>query len=75
MEKYAVNVPIVPVGLNYYRGHRFRGRVVIEFGAPLRIDNEMYQAYRKSKREGYQQLLSRVEDSMKGTMIERRGLL
>eukprot|EP00602_Paraphysomonas_sp_CaronLab_P007148 CAMPEP_0185032692 /NCGR_PEP_ID=MMETSP1103-20130426/20972_1 /TAXON_ID=36769 /ORGANISM="Paraphysomonas bandaiensis, Strain Caron Lab Isolate" /LENGTH=564 /DNA_ID=CAMNT_0027568675 /DNA_START=349 /DNA_END=2043 /DNA_ORIENTATION=- len=72
MEKYAVNVPIVPVGLNYYRGHRFRGRVVIEFGAPLRIDNEMYQAYRKSKREGYQQLLSRVEDSMKGVLVTAR---
>jgi len=69
MEKYAVNVPIVPVGLNYYRGHRFRGRVVIEFGAPLRIDKEMYQAYRKSKSDGYQQLLTRVEESMKGVLV------
>ena len=66
MEKYALNVPIVPVGLTYYRGHRFRGRVVVEFGAPLRIDREMYQKYRVSKREGYQILLERVEESMKG---------
>jgi glycerol-3-phosphate O-acyltransferase / dihydroxyacetone phosphate acyltransferase len=68
MEKYAVNVPIVPVGLNYYRGHRFRGRVVIEFGAPLRIDKEMYQNYRQSKKEGYKQLLTRVEESMNGRL-------
>ena len=68
MEKYSVNVPIVPVGLNYYRGHRFRGRVVVEFGAPLRIDKELYQTYRKSKKEGYQQLLAHVEESMRGML-------
>ena len=67
MEKYAVNVPIVPVGLTYYRGHRFRGRVVVEFGAPLRIDKDMYQTYRNSKRDGYKTLLARVEESMKST--------
>jgi glycerol-3-phosphate O-acyltransferase/dihydroxyacetone phosphate acyltransferase len=32
LEKYGVSVPIVPVGLNYFRGHRFRGRVVVEYG-------------------------------------------
>ena len=32
LDKFDVNVPIVPVGLNYFRGHRFRGRVVVEFG-------------------------------------------
>ena len=26
LEKFDVNVPIVPVGFNYFRGHRFRGR-------------------------------------------------
>ena len=31
-EKYGVSVPIVPVGFNYFRGHRFRGRVVVEYG-------------------------------------------
>lgn len=39
---------------------------MVEFGAPLRIDREMYQKYRESKREGYQILLERVEESMKG---------
>eukprot|EP01036_Dinobryon_divergens_P037460 gene37460-49001_t len=38
LEKYGINVPIIPVGLTYFRGHRFRGRVVAEFGAPIRID-------------------------------------
>jgi glycerol-3-phosphate O-acyltransferase / dihydroxyacetone phosphate acyltransferase len=74
MEKYALNVPIVPVGLTYYRGHRFRGRVVIEFGAPLHIDKDMYQKYRTSKREGYQTLLERVEESMKGKQYHRTDI-
>ena len=34
-EKHDINVPIVPVGLTYFRGHRFRGRLVVEFGQPI----------------------------------------
>lgn len=39
-------INIVPVGLNYFHAHRFRSRVVIEFGRPIavtKIDGEMYQ--------------------------------
>lgn len=32
LEQNGSSVPIVPVGLNYFRGHRFRGRVTVEFG-------------------------------------------
>ena len=60
LEKYDVSVPIVPVGLNYFRGHRFRGRVVVEFGEPIYIDKNLFQRYRESKREAYKTLLSQV---------------
>lgn len=40
MDQYNISVPIVPVGLNYFRGHRFRGRVVVEFGEPINISKE-----------------------------------
>lgn len=30
LEKDGINVPIVPVGLNYFRAHRWRGRAVVE---------------------------------------------
>ena len=36
-EKYDISVPIVPVGLTYFRGHHFRGRVVVEFGQPIHL--------------------------------------
>ena len=69
MEKYSVNVPIVPVGLNYYRGHRFRGRVVVEFGAPKVIDKDMYSTYKENKREGYTQLLHKIEEGMRSVLV------
>ena len=25
----------IPVGLNYFKGHRFGGRAIVEFGAPI----------------------------------------
>lgn len=30
LEKDGINVPIVPVGLNYFQAHRWRGRAVVE---------------------------------------------
>ncbi len=60
LEKHDKNVPIVPVGLNYFRGHRFRGRVVVEFGEPISVDKETIGTYKQSKRSGYQALLGKV---------------
>jgi glycerol-3-phosphate O-acyltransferase/dihydroxyacetone phosphate acyltransferase len=60
LEKYGVNPIIVPVGLNYFRGHRFRGRVVVEYGTPLKITEDMFKLYKESKKKGYQALLTQV---------------
>lgn len=49
-EKYGITVPIVPVGLNYFRGHHFRGRVVVEFGQPIHMSKELIETYKGSKR-------------------------
>jgi glycerol-3-phosphate O-acyltransferase/dihydroxyacetone phosphate acyltransferase len=38
LEKDGINVPIVPVGLSYFRAHRWRGRAVVEYGRPIMID-------------------------------------
>ena len=68
-EKYGINVPIVPVGLNYFRGHRFRGRCVIEFGAPVNITNEVMDLYSSSRQSAYQALLHEVEDGMRSVIV------
>lgn len=69
LDKYDRNVPIVPVGLNYFRGHRFRGRVVVEFGEPIPIDKATISVYKQSKRAGYQKLLSQVEEGMRSVIV------
>ena len=69
LEKYDVSVPIIPVGLNYFRGHRFRGRVVVEFGQPIYLDKKLIQLYRESKREAYHELLTSVRDGMRSVIV------
>lgn len=46
LDKHGVNVPVVPIGLNYFRGHRFRARAVVEYGPPVRISEELYELYK-----------------------------
>ena len=46
MVRDGLSIPIVPVGLSYYRGHRFRGRAVVEYGSPIYIDPSTVEAYK-----------------------------
>ncbi|TDH72322.1 hypothetical protein CCR75_002664 [Bremia lactucae] len=68
-DKYNINVPVVPVGLNYFRGHRFRGRVTVEFGTPITVDQALMENYRKDKRTACNTFLHRVEDSMRSVIV------
>eukprot|EP01048_Picozoa_sp_COSAG05_P013703 COSAG05_NODE_1481_length_4761_cov_4.755684_4_plen_470_part_00 len=40
-----VRVRIVPVGMNYFQGHRFRSRAFVEFGDPMDIPSELVAEY------------------------------
>ena len=42
-----LHVPVVPVGLNYFQGHRFRGRVIAEFGRPTYVNPKTLADYKK----------------------------
>mmetsp|Transcript_3409 Transcript_3409/g.5306 ORF Transcript_3409/g.5306 Transcript_3409/m.5306 type:complete len:681 (-) Transcript_3409:158-2200(-) len=68
-EKYGINVPIVPVGLTYFRGHQFRGRLVVEFGEPITIANEISTTYKTSKRLAYQALLEQIASGMRSVIV------
>merc|ERR1719329_764360 len=67
--KHNVAVPIVPVGLNYFRGHHFRGRVVIEFGTPMYTQEATHRAYEENKRKGTELLLKQVETAMRAVIV------
>lgn len=64
-----LNVPIVPVGLNYFRGHQFGGRVVMEFGAPIMIPEEIHASYETNRREATEELLNLVAAAMRSVII------
>ncbi|KAG7389684.1 hypothetical protein PHYPSEUDO_009845 [Phytophthora pseudosyringae] len=68
-DKYNINVPVVPVGLNYFRGHRFRGRVTVEFGTPITVDQELMETYEEDKRVACNTFLHRVEESMRSVIV------
>lgn len=72
LEKDGLNVPIVPVGLNYFRSHRWRGRAVVEYGDPIYIDPSTLNAYRAGgpeKRQVCSDLMDRVADSMRSVIV------
>lgn len=64
-----IRVPIVPVGLNYFRGHRFRGRVVVEFGTPFEIPDEIVGQYKVERRPAVTSLLNLVSTAMRSVII------
>ncbi|OQS03655.1 glycerol-3-phosphate O-acyltransferase [Thraustotheca clavata] len=68
-ETYHISVPIVPVGLNYFRGHRFRGRVVIEFGEPITVSNEDMDEFKQDKRKACNAFLHTVEEGMRSVIV------
>jgi len=68
-KKHHLRVPIVPVGLNYFRGHHFRGRVVVEFGAPIHIDDSLYEMNETNKRGATEALLKIVTTGMRSAIV------
>ena len=44
LEKDGINVPIVPVGLNYFKAHRWRGRAVVEVCFVAFVDSRIFSA-------------------------------
>jgi glycerol-3-phosphate O-acyltransferase/dihydroxyacetone phosphate acyltransferase len=45
LEKDGLSIPIVPVGLNYFNAHRWRGRAVVEYGQPIFVDPATLKDY------------------------------
>jgi glycerol-3-phosphate O-acyltransferase/dihydroxyacetone phosphate acyltransferase len=72
LEKDGLNIPIVPVGLNYFRSHRWRGRASVEFGEPIYIDPSTFNSYKEGgaeKRKVCNELLDRIQDSMRSVIV------
>ncbi|EDQ92016.1 uncharacterized protein MONBRDRAFT_14444 [Monosiga brevicollis MX1] len=65
-------VRLIPVGLTYFHGHRFRSRAMVEFGDPISIEQDMVEAYRNggdAKRGAFDKLLKRVQEAVEAVTI------
>ncbi len=67
-----LDVKIITVGLNYFHGHRFRGRVYVEFGDPFSLPPELIQQYAiggSSKVEACNSLLTLIRDQLRAVTV------
>ncbi|KAK6860908.1 acyltransferase [Apiospora arundinis] len=44
------DLAIVPVGLHYFNGHKFRSRAVVEFGLPFKVPGHLVARYKTDRR-------------------------
>ena len=59
-------VSVIPFGINYSHAHRWRSRVLVDVGRPLKVAPEILEQYRKGeKREAYAAFLKQVESSLR----------
>ncbi len=72
LERDGISVPIVPVGLNYFRTHRWRGKCLVEYGNPVYIQPGSLKEFQKggaSKRAVCSDLLDRIKESMRSVIV------
>lgn len=58
-------ISIIACGLKYFKPHKFRSQVIVEFSRPFRIPQSIVEKYKKNKREGCAELLAEVEKKMR----------
>jgi len=68
-KQHSMQVPIVPVGLNYFAGHRFGGRVLVEFGTPINIPESIHAQYENDRRSATEALLKHVTTGIRGVIV------
>jgi glycerol-3-phosphate O-acyltransferase/dihydroxyacetone phosphate acyltransferase len=61
MARHNITVTIQCIGLNYYHGHRFRSKAVINFGVPYTIPRELATLYLQDRNKAVEILLKQIE--------------
>ena len=67
-----LKVKIVPVGLSYFHPHKFRSRVVVEFGHAMDVPPELVAKFQQGgapKREAVGKFLDQIYDALKTVTI------
>jgi len=68
-ERGKASIPIVPVGLNYIRRHRFRSQAYIHFGEPIEIDEHWLTRFRANPKEAAVNLTDTLADALRSLTV------
>ena len=66
---------IIPVGINYFKGHRFRSRVFVDIGEPIIPSPTLVEQYKKGgqdRKDASSKLLRQVASGIAGVTVEAR---
>lgn len=69
MANYHIQVTIICCGLNYYQGHKFRSKALVNFGVPYKIPSELAELYLKDRRQAIAILLKEIERRLRDVYI------
>jgi glycerol-3-phosphate O-acyltransferase/dihydroxyacetone phosphate acyltransferase len=64
-----IPVVIVPSGLSYRRRERMRSRVLVQFGAPIVLDEALLALQREDPREAARRLTAQIEEALRAQTI------
>lgn len=64
-----VDVTIIPVGLTYFYGHKFRSRAHVEFGKPIKAPRELDELFKTDKRAATGSLLTVLDNELREVTI------
>jgi len=67
-----MSVPIVPVGLTYFQGHRFRSRAFVDIGDPYYVTEQevnLYKSGKEGKREAIGNLMKRITNDLEQCLV------
>lgn len=64
MVKYGITVTIQAVGLNYFSGHKFRSKAVVNLGVPYTVPKKLADLYFKDKKAAVKLLLEQIQYRM-----------
>jgi glycerol-3-phosphate O-acyltransferase/dihydroxyacetone phosphate acyltransferase len=70
-----LNITIVPVGINYFKGHRFRSRVFVDIGEPMKPSAEMVERYKRGgneKRLACGELMDQIRSGISAVTVEAK---
>jgi len=63
------DVKIVPCGITYFHGNRFRSSAMIEFGKPVSVPPELAQLYAQEDRSAAPAMLEKIREALESVTL------